>query len=54
MYSSSIDLCRVCGGAGLGEEGNFVFCSQCAEAFHPYCISTSFKLIESMLTYGWR
>lgn len=48
------DLCRSCGSLGRDDEGQLVFCVQCGEGVHPFCISKDFVLTPDMLAHGWR
>ena len=53
-YSTEIDLCRLCGSRGKEEEGQLIFCVQCGEGYHPFCVDPLFKITPKMLQYGWR
>ena len=35
----SQDLCVMCGSLGVGAEGRLIACSQCGQAYHPYCVN---------------
>lgn len=48
----SQDLCVMCGSLGRDEEGRLIACSQCGQAYHPYCVNI--KVNRVILDKGWR
>ena len=40
------DVCSTCGSLGLAEEGRLIFCVQCGEGHHPYCLGVSIADID--------
>jgi hypothetical protein len=36
--SRSTDLCRICTGRGLGQEGCLLGCALCGQTMHPFCL----------------
>lgn len=53
-FLSEHDVCGLCGGRGSDDEGYLLFCIQCGEAYHPFCIDANFVVSEHALTHGWR
>ena len=48
------DVCKDCGSLGKGDEGFLLFCLQCGEGFHHYCIGQDFVITKRLLKQGWR
>jgi hypothetical protein len=40
------DLCATCGSLGREEEGRLLFCVQCGEGHHPFCLKVSAALVD--------
>ncbi|XP_065318751.1 uncharacterized protein LOC135926748 [Gordionus sp. m RMFG-2023] len=47
------DVCACCGSFGAGTDSLYVFCFQCGQSYHPFCVSVE-KLTIKMLVHGWR
>ncbi|XP_037091196.1 histone-lysine N-methyltransferase 2D-like [Pollicipes pollicipes] len=46
------DVCVMCGSFGQDMEGRVIACSQCGQAYHPYCINV--KVSKVLLERGFR
>ena len=53
-YSLQQDICKDCGSLGNGEEGVLIFCLQCGEGFHQFCVGHDFVVTDQLLKQGWR
>lgn len=47
MNLHTCDICAVCGSIGKGEEGEFIICRCCQNAYHPYCLPGGWTLKHS-------
>jgi hypothetical protein len=52
IYTFPIDQCLSCGSSGCPE--NFLFCIDCGECAHSYCIDVSFVGISDSIKLTWR
>lgn len=52
FYSSWMDCCFTCGSSGASD--TFLFCVDCGEAFHTFCVSAPIHSMEPSSVAGWR
>lgn len=52
FFSCFQDQCLVCGSAGLSEL--LIFCIDCSEAFHSFCVDISFPALSPLQRMTWR
>ena len=52
FYSSWMDCCFTCGSSGASD--TFLFCVDCGEAFHSFCVSAPIHSMEPSSVAGWR
>jgi len=52
FYCSWMDCCFTCGSSGASD--TFMFCVDCGEAFHSFCVSAPVHSMELSSVAGWR
>lgn len=52
FYCSWMDSCFTCGSSGASD--TFLFCVDCGEAFHSFCVSAPVHSMEPSSVAGWR
>lgn len=52
FYCSWMDSCFTCGSSGASD--TFLFCVDCGEAFHSFCVSAPIHSMEPSSVAGWR
>lgn len=52
FYCSWMDCCFTCGSSGASD--TFLFCVDCGEAFHSFCVSAPVHSMELSSVAGWR
>lgn len=56
-FDCARDLCLVCGTAGTSEASELIFCCDCGEGYHSYCVfppNTDTGRIERAINREWR
>jgi PHD-finger len=52
FYGSWLDCCFTCGSCGASD--TFLFCVDCGEAFHSFCVSAPIHSMDASSVSGWR
>jgi F/Y-rich N-terminus/PHD-like zinc-binding domain/PHD-finger len=52
FFSSWLDCCFICGSSGASD--TFLFCVDCGEAFHTFCVGAPIHSMERSSASGWR
>jgi len=52
FYCSWMDSCYTCGSSGAAD--TMVFCVDCGEAFHAFCVNAPVRSMEASAVAGWR
>lgn len=52
FYSSWMDCCFTCGSSGASD--TFLFCVDCGEAFHSFCVSAPVRSMDLSSVAAWR
>jgi PHD-finger len=52
FFCSWLDSCFTCGSSGASD--TFLFCVDCGEAFHSFCVSAPIHSMEPSSVAGWR
>eukprot|EP00729_Bicosta_minor_P032226 gene32227-13595_t len=53
-FTDQQDVCKDCGSLGLGTEGYLIFCTECGEGHHNYCVDSHFVITPRILELGWK